>query len=53
MAPVSIDMNYISTRLSAPAFWLARQYIALHSHTQPYTALHRPTQPYTALHSPT
>ena len=24
MAPVSIDMNYISTRLSYPAFWLAR-----------------------------
>ena len=24
MEPVSIDMNYISTRLSYPAFWLAR-----------------------------
>ena len=24
MAPVSIDMNYISTRLSYPAFWLGK-----------------------------
>ena len=26
MAPVSINMNYISTRLSAPAFWLASSF---------------------------
>ena len=29
MAPVSIDMNYISTRLSYPAFWLARLFCFL------------------------